>query len=111
MEGQQSGVRLGVKAAKALPRDISEALGKLPPQAIELEQAVLGALMLEKDALTISYPVNEFPQKIKSHNFDKEPNVEGILKGIKGQYLILDSGVINIRKFTSYEIQFYDELN
>ncbi len=27
-------------------------LGKLPPQAIELEEAVLGALMLEKDALT-----------------------------------------------------------
>ena len=27
-------------------------MGKLPPQAIELEQAVLGALMLEKDALT-----------------------------------------------------------
>ena len=26
--------------------------GKLPPQAIELEEAVLGALMLEKDALT-----------------------------------------------------------
>ena len=28
-------------------------LGKLPPQATELEEAVLGALMLEKDALTI----------------------------------------------------------
>jgi replicative DNA helicase len=27
-------------------------LGKLPPQALELEEAVLGALMLEKDALT-----------------------------------------------------------
>ncbi len=27
-------------------------LGKLPPQAIDLEQAVLGALMLEKDALS-----------------------------------------------------------
>src|SRR4028118_2119297 len=26
--------------------------GKLPPQALELEEAVLGALMLEKDALT-----------------------------------------------------------
>jgi len=26
--------------------------GKLPPQAIDLEEAVLGALMLEKDALT-----------------------------------------------------------
>jgi replicative DNA helicase len=28
------------------------AFGKLPPQALELEEAVLGALMLEKDALT-----------------------------------------------------------
>src|SRR4030067_3021232 len=27
-------------------------LGKMPPQAVELEEAVLGALMLEKDALT-----------------------------------------------------------
>src|SRR5690554_4569407 len=28
------------------------AIGKLPPQALDLEEAVLGALMLEKDALT-----------------------------------------------------------
>nr|WP_241265076.1 replicative DNA helicase [Algoriphagus aestuariicola] len=27
-------------------------MGKIPPQAVELEEAVLGALMLEKDALT-----------------------------------------------------------
>jgi len=32
--------------------DPLSALGKLPPQAIDLEEAVLGALMLEKDALT-----------------------------------------------------------
>lgn len=31
---------------------IGDGLGKVPPQAQELEQAVLGALMLEKDALT-----------------------------------------------------------
>ena len=30
---------------------VSEA-GKIPPQALDLEEAVLGALMLEKDALT-----------------------------------------------------------
>jgi replicative DNA helicase len=35
-----------------LARDISESLGKLPPQALDLEEAVLGALMLEKNALT-----------------------------------------------------------
>ncbi|MBE9467718.1 MAG: replicative DNA helicase [Bacteroidetes bacterium] len=30
---------------------INEELGKLPPQAIDIEQAILGALMLEKDAI------------------------------------------------------------
>lgn len=29
-----------------------EGLGKIPPQAVDLEESVLGALMLEKDALT-----------------------------------------------------------
>ncbi|MBT6105963.1 MAG: DUF2797 domain-containing protein, partial [Porticoccaceae bacterium] len=37
---------------------------------------------------------------------DKQPLVEGVLKGIKGQYLILDTGVINIRKYTAYNVQF-----
>jgi hypothetical protein len=56
------------------------------------------------DVTRIRYPVLKFPQKIKSHNFDKQPIVEGTLVGIKGQYLIFDTGVINIRKFTSYEV-------
>lgn len=38
--------------SKLLARDISESLGKLPPQALDLEEAILGALMLEKNALT-----------------------------------------------------------
>lgn len=41
----------GSRAARFV-KDISESLGKLPPQAPELEEAVLGALMLEKNALT-----------------------------------------------------------
>ncbi|WP_026953905.1 replicative DNA helicase [Algoriphagus vanfongensis] len=32
--------------------DSPNSMGKLPPQAVDLEEAVLGALMLEKDALT-----------------------------------------------------------
>jgi len=58
----------------------------------------------ENEVLAIRYPVIEFPEKIKSHNFDKNPIVEGTLMGIKGQYLIFDTGVINIRKFTSYNV-------
>lgn len=38
------------KGKKNLPVPIGE-FGKMPPQAIELEEAVLGALMLEKDAV------------------------------------------------------------
>ena len=56
------------------------------------------------DITSIRYPVLEFPEKIKSHNFDKNPMVEGTLMGIKGQYLMFDTGVINIRKFSSYEV-------
>jgi replicative DNA helicase len=43
--------RMGLKSSR-IGRDLTEGLGKLPPQAIDLEKAVLGALMLEKDALT-----------------------------------------------------------
>jgi len=53
MEQRSSSLRSGsAKFAKLVPRDISENLGKLPPQALDLEEAVLGALMLEKNALT-----------------------------------------------------------
>lgn len=60
---------------------------------------------VDSDVVEINYPVLAFPEKIKSHNFDKEPRVSGVLQGIKGQYLIFDTGVINIRKFTSYEVE------
>ncbi len=52
----------------------------------------------------IQYPVREYPGTINSFNLDKNPVAEGILLGIKGQYLIFDSGVINVRKYTGYEI-------
>ena len=51
------------------------------------------------------YPVEQYPEKIKSHNLDKTPIIRGKLQGIKGQYLILDTGVINIRKYTGYELK------
>ena len=57
----------------------------------------------------IHFPVTRFPEKVKSFNLDKTPLVEGELQGIKGQYLILDTGVINIRKYTGYNIEFSAE--
>ena len=62
--------------------------------------------IVDEDSLSLSYPVQSWPQKIHTHNLDKSPTAEGVLQGIKGQYLILDTGVINIRKYTGYEVRF-----
>ena len=61
---------------------------------------------VNEDGLALSYPVTVWPDKVKTHNLDKTSMAEGVLQGIKGQYLILDSGVINIRKYTGYEVRF-----
>lgn len=58
----------------------------------------------DEKTVEISYPVNEYPEKVKSFNFDKTPEISGVLNGIKGQYLILDSGVLNMRKFAGYQL-------
>ena len=55
----------------------------------------------------LKYPVRQYPAKIKSLNFEKDPVVNGVLMGIKGQYLIFDQDrVINMRKFGGYLIRF-----
>lgn len=59
---------------------------------------------LNEDIVEIDYPVSRYLTKISSFNFDKTPVVSGILLGIKGQYLIFEKGVINMRKFSSYQI-------
>lgn len=58
----------------------------------------------DETQVKIQYPVEQYPDKVKSLNFDKQPKIEGVLLGIKGQYLILDNGVLNIRKFSGYNI-------
>ena len=65
--------------------------------------------LLDEEQININFPVNEYPEKVKSLNFDKLPEIEGVLQGIKGQYLILDIGVLNIRKFGGYLVEFSAE--
>ncbi|WP_375738109.1 DUF2797 domain-containing protein [Pseudomonas boanensis] len=61
-------------------------------------------LLTDSQPIEISYPVDAYPTKVVSFDLDKTPVVEGTLRGIKGQYLILDTGVINLRKFTAYQV-------
>ncbi|MFA6237575.1 MAG: DUF2797 domain-containing protein [Bacteriovorax sp.] len=61
--------------------------------------------ILERFELTsINYPVLTYPEKVSSLSFDKTEIVGGKLLGIKGQYLMFDTGVINIRNHTGYKI-------
>lgn len=57
------------------------------------------------EPVDITYPVSEYPEKPVSLNLDRTPVVEGVLQGIKGQYLIFDTGVLNVRNFTSYHVR------
>ena len=62
-------------------------------------------VLTQESVVAIEYPVLTYPTKITSLSFDKTPTVSGILQGIKGQYLIFDCGVLNIRKFGGYVVQ------
>lgn len=53
----------------------------------------------------LNFPSLDTPFKVKSQKLDKVPLIEGVLTGIKGQYLILDNqNVINIRGHAGYYV-------
>ena len=60
----------------------------------------------EEQVTEISYPVQEYPIKITSLSLDTHPHLEGRLMGMKGQYLIFEHGVLNVRKYGGYEVKF-----
>ncbi len=60
--------------------------------------------VLNEPQWSFQYPVNQYPEKVSSFNLDKTNEVRGKLIGIKGQYLIFDTGVLNVRSHTGYEV-------
>ncbi len=60
--------------------------------------------LVDQQQVEIRYPIQAYPAKINSFNLDKNPVAEGTLLGIKGQYLMFDTGVINIRKYGGYQL-------
>jgi len=88
------------------PLDLYQIYESLWPAVIsELDDEVVNdveILARQDGGQNFSYPAQRYPDKIVSFNFDKTAQIKGRLDAIKGQYLILDSGVINIRKFAGY---------
>jgi hypothetical protein len=60
----------------------------------------------KNDLYEMHYPVLEYPTKVKSLSLEKNPNFEGKLTGIKGQYLMFEDGtVFNIRSSEGYVVR------
>jgi hypothetical protein len=95
----------------AQPRDLEAERQRLVVECRhEIEQVreeyglqAITELVAEPETV-IEYPVLEYPTKVKSFNLDKMSTVTGTLIGIKGQYLIFDTGVINMRKYGGYHL-------
>lgn len=99
LKGEATTLDMHAKAAELISKcesDLKELEDKFGFFAISVLNGV--------DTVNIEYPVVTYPEKVASLNFDKTPIVEGALLGIKGQYLILDTGVINMRRFSGYEV-------
>jgi hypothetical protein len=62
-----------------------------------------GEKVVDAEPVRFLYPVLKYPEKAVSLNAAKNPDITGTLLGIKGQYLILDVGVINIRTHSGHE--------
>lgn len=98
LKGQNDVIDLKAAASELIPQ--------IQDKLDELAQ-LFGATAIEvlnEEVVDLNYPVQVYPKKISSFNFDKDPSISAVLLGVKGQYLIFDTGVINIRKFTSYEV-------
>jgi len=90
----------------AVVRDELVAISEREITALDKKLGDGGMQFLDNEKIVdINYPVETYPTKVSSLNFDKTPEISGILNGIKGQYLMLDKGVLNMRKFGGYKIE------
>jgi len=64
----------------------------------------------DSDPTVLSYPVLEFPEKVKSLKLDRVPEYTGRLNGIKGQYWLFAGGTVwNVRAHGGYDVLLTDD--
>ncbi|TGK14349.1 DUF2797 domain-containing protein [Leptospira stimsonii] len=85
------------------PIDLSERKKEFLQKIEDLDFDLDYRVSPQEKPTVIRYPVLHFPQKILSLSPEKNLVIEDILTGIKGQYLLFQSGVINIRAYGGYE--------
>lgn len=60
----------------------------------------------DANEVLLRFPIEVFPEKVTSLNLKKNSSYRGILKGIKGQYLIFEDGMVfNVRSHEGFEVE------
>jgi len=101
------GMLKGEQEVLDMPAERERLLGLCRTEFAQLQQRFgLHALSLCNgvEPVNICYPVQGLPEKLVSIDLETVGTASGTLLGIKGQYLILDNGVLNVRKYTGYEL-------
>lgn len=83
-----------------------------PLVLVEEREKILQSLPLGLDfapekssqSFVFNYPVTTYPISVRSLDLEKIHEINAVLTGIKGQYLITDAGVLNVRKHSGFEV-------
>lgn len=82
--------------------DLTEWRDKLKPY---IPEEAIDYFIDSNSETNLDFPVLQYPEKIKSLNLDKTPSYSGVLKGIKGQYLIFEDNIVfNVRGSEGYYV-------
>jgi hypothetical protein len=62
-------------------------------------------ILEENQIIHLEYPIHRYPSKINTVNLKKNPEIDGVLIGIKGQYLMFDNDIVfNVRSHEGFVI-------
>jgi hypothetical protein len=70
-----------------------------------LQGRIEGEVVEPLEIVSIDYPALGWPSKVRSVNLERSPAVEGRLLAVKGQYLLLEELVINLRKHSGFLVR------
>ncbi|MFP6835751.1 MAG: DUF2797 domain-containing protein [Pseudomonadales bacterium] len=87
---------------EATPVDLLKLRDELAAKLTVLPE---GVRWLDEQALSFNYPVIQYGHRLQRLRLDEEPVISGNLIGIKGQFLLFEHGVFNVRQHTSYYVR------
>ncbi|MEZ5560395.1 MAG: DUF2797 domain-containing protein [Pseudomonadales bacterium] len=87
----------------APPLDLAALRDRLRGAALELPTEV--RWLEQSIAHTLRYPLLRYGTAFARWRLERQTRVEGTLLGIKGQFLLFDRGVLNIRQHRAYRVR------